>query len=147
MEQAASSVTATTEDFGFSDDVDTDIIDEVCDQLGINIDTLYVQMASCRAAIAKANTEANKQKHRHWKPPKGSGIPALDVCCMMATKANININGVNYSIKKATTASQPMDVTIDGVTYSVSMALIMYHLSASRHSVKLGLLMDSLLYH
>jgi len=97
-------------------------------------------MASQCAEIAKANTEANKQRHEHWKPPKGSGLPALDVCHMMAAKADIDLNGIKYSIKKANTASQPMDVAIDGITYSVSMALTMYHVSASQHSVKLGLL-------
>jgi len=88
-------------------------------------------MASRCAAIAKANMEANKQKHKHWKPPKGSRLPASDVCHMMAAKADIDINSVNYSIKKATTESQPTDITIEGITYSVSMALTTYHVSAS----------------
>jgi len=84
------------------------------------METLYVQMASCHNKMAKANTEANKQHHRHWKPPKGSGLPALGVHHMMAAKADIDVNGIKYSIKKASTVGQPTDVSIDGITYSVS---------------------------
>jgi len=50
---------------------------------------------------------------------------------MMAAKADIDVNGVKYSIKKAWTVGQPTDVSIDGITYSVSMALPTYHVSAS----------------
>jgi len=118
-----------------------DLIDDVWEQLGIDMETLYVQMASHHNEMAKANTEANKQHHKHWKPPKGSGLPASDIHCMMAAKADIDVNGIKYSIKKALTVGQPTDVSIDGVTYSVSMALSTYHVSASRCSAS-GLLVD-----
>jgi len=36
---------------------------------------------------------------------------------MMAAKANIDINGVKYSIKQALTIGQPTDVSLDGITY------------------------------
>jgi len=86
-----------------SEDTDMDLVDGVCEQLGIGMETLYVQMASHHHEMARANTEANKQHHKHWKPPKGSGLPALDVCRKMAAKAAIDVNGVKYSIKKAST--------------------------------------------
>jgi len=117
-----------------SDDTDTDLVDDVCEQLGIDIETLYVQMASHHNEMARANTEANKQCHKHWKPPKGSGLPASDVCHMMAAKADINVNDVKYTIKQISTVGQPTNVSIDGITYSVSMALSTYHVSASRCS-------------
>jgi len=60
----------------------------------------------------------------------------------MADKTDIDINGAKYSIKKADSTAQHSDVKIEGVTYSISMALITYHVSASRHSTKLGLLVD-----
>jgi len=105
------------------------------------VDTLYVQMAPRHIKMAKANTEANKQHHKHWKPPKRSGLPALDVCRMMAAKVDIDVNGIKYSIKKAKTNGQPSDVSIDSITYSVSMALSTYHVSASRSSTS-GSLVD-----
>jgi len=61
-----------TEETISSDDTDTDLV--------IDVETLYVQMASHRNEMTRANTEANKQQHKHWKPPKGSGLPASDVC-------------------------------------------------------------------
>jgi len=60
---------------------------------------------------------------------------------MMAAKADIDVNGVKYSIEKAETNGQPSDVSIDSVTYSVSMALSTYHVSASRSSMS-GSLFD-----
>jgi len=116
-------------------------MDDVCEQLGIDVETLYVQMASCHNEMARANTEANKQHHKHWKPPKGSRLPVSDVCHMMAAKPDIDINRVKYSVKQALTIGQPTDVSIDGVTYSVSMALTTYHDSASRRSAS-GLLVN-----
>jgi len=53
-----------------------DLVDGICDQLGIDMKTLYIQMASWHKEMARANTEANKQHHKHWKPLKGSGLPA-----------------------------------------------------------------------
>jgi len=70
------------------DNMDTDLVDNICEQLGIDMETLYVQMASRHNEMARANSKANKQCHKHWKPPKGSGLPASDVCCMMAAKAD-----------------------------------------------------------
>jgi len=43
-----------------------DIVDDVCEQLSIDLETLYIQMASHHIEMAKANTEANKQHHKHW---------------------------------------------------------------------------------
>jgi len=131
MDGTASSETATTEETISSDDMDMDLVDDVCEQLGIDVETLYVQMTLHHNKMARANTEANKQCHRHWKPPKGSGLPPSDVHHMMAAKADINVNGVKYTIKQASTVGQPTDVSIDGITYSVSMALSAYHVSAS----------------
>jgi len=113
------------------DDTDADLVDDICEQLGIDMETLYIQMALHHHEMERANTKANKQRHKHWKPPQGSGLPALDVCCMMAAKADIDVNGVKYSIKKASTVGQPTDVSVDSITYSVSMALSTYHVSAS----------------
>jgi len=116
-----------------------DLMGNVCKQLGIDMETLYVQMASRHNDRARANIEANKQHHKHWKPPKGSGLPASDIRHMMAAKANININGVKYSIKQALTVGQPTNVSIDGIPYSMSMALTTYHVSASRRSASRSL--------
>jgi len=107
--------------------MDVDIIDHICETYDLDVDTLH-------AHAAKRRTEDNKARHKHWKPPKGSGLPASDVRRMMAAKADIDVNGIKYSIKKASTLGQPTDVSIDGVTYSVSMALSTYHVSASRRS-------------
>jgi len=52
----------------------------------------------------------------------------------MAAKAYIDVNGIKYTIKQASTVGQPTDVSIDGVTYSVSTALSTYHVLASRCS-------------
>jgi len=49
----------------------------------------------------------------------------------MAAEADIDVNGVMYTIKQASTDGQPTDVSIDSITYSVSMALSTYHVSAS----------------
>jgi len=122
---------ATTKETISSDDTNLDLVDDVCEQLGIDMETLYVQMATRWNDMARANTEANKQCHRHLKPPKGSGLPPSDVRRMMAAKAKIDVNGVKYTVKQASTAAHPTDVSIDGVTYSVSMALSTYHVSAS----------------
>jgi len=59
----------------------------------------------------------------------------------MAAKADIDVNGIKYSIKKASTVGQPTNVSIDGITYSVSMALSPYHVSVSRCSAS-GSLVD-----
>jgi len=120
---------------------DMDFIDDVCEELGIDMETLYIQMASRHNQMARANTEANKKHHKHWKPPKGSGLPALDVRRMMAAKADIDINGIQYTVKKADTQGQPSDVSIDRVTYLVSMALSTYHVSTSQSSTS-GSLVD-----
>jgi len=61
---------------------------------------------------------------------------------MMAAKADIDINGIKYSIKKAATVGPPTDVAIDGMTYLVSMALSTYHVSASQCMTKSGSLVD-----
>jgi len=132
---------ATMEETISSDDMNIDLIDNVCAQLGIDMETLYFQMATRWNDMARANTEANKQCHKHWKPPKGSGLPPSDVHRMMAAKAKIDVNGVKYTIKQASTLGQPTNVSIDGVTYSVSMALSTCHVSASRRSA-LGSLVD-----
>jgi len=100
-----------------SDDTDTDLVDNICEQLGIDAETLYIQMALCCNKMARANTEANKQHHKHWKHPKGSGLPASDVHCMMAAKADIDVNGIKYTIKQASTVGQPTNVSINGVMY------------------------------
>jgi len=49
----------------------------------------------------------------------------------MAAKADMDVNGIKHTIKQASTVGQPTDVSIDGITYSVSMALSTYHVSAS----------------
>jgi len=82
VDGTASSATATTKETASSEDMDTNLMDDICEQLGIDMETLY--MASCCNEMARATTEANKQRHKHWKPPKGSGLPASDVHCMMA---------------------------------------------------------------
>jgi len=60
---------------------------------------------------------------------------------MMAAKADINVNGIKYTIKQASTVGHPTNVSINGITYSVSMALSTYHVSASRRSAS-GLLVN-----
>ena len=40
---------------------------------------------------------------------------------MLADKKDLNINGAQYSAKKANNAPHPSDVTIEGVTYTISM--------------------------
>jgi len=52
-----SSATATTEETASLEDMDTDLVSNVCEQLVIDMDTLYVQMASHRNDRARANTE------------------------------------------------------------------------------------------
>jgi len=136
-----SSATATMEETASSGDTDMDLMGDDCKQLGSDMETLYFQMASRHNDRARANTEANKQRHKHWMPPKGSRLPASDVCRMMAAKADIDINGVKYSVKQASTIGQPTNVSINGITYSVSMALTTYHVSASRRSAS-GLLVN-----
>jgi len=69
VDGTASSATATTEETTSSEDMDMDPFDDICEQLGIDMEILYVQMASRHNKMAKANTEANKQHHKHWKPP------------------------------------------------------------------------------
>jgi len=126
--------TASSGSSGYISPTDVDIIDHICKAYNLDMDTLH-------AHVAKWWTEDNKAMHKHWKPPKGSGLPASDVCRMMAAKADIDVNGIKYSIKKALTLGQPTNVSIDGVTYSVSMALSTYHVSASRRSAS-GSLID-----
>ena len=97
----------------------------------------------------------NKEKHRHWKPPKGSTLPPSDIQCMMADKAEIDINRHKYSVKKADAAPHPVDVAIDGIRYAINMTRVSilptmddhsltttYHVSTSRHSDKTGALID-----
>ena len=74
---------------------------------------------------------------------------------MMVDKAEIDIDGYKYSVKKADTAPHPADVVIDGIRYAINMTRISilptmdghpptttYHVSASRHSDKTGALVD-----
>jgi len=112
-----------------------DIIDHICENYSLDLDTLHAHVANC-------HNKDNKKKDQHWKPPKRSALPPSNICCMMDAKSNIDLNGVKYLIKKANSAGQPMDVAINGVTYSVSMALATYHVSASQHSAKSGSLVD-----
>lgn len=93
--------------------MDLDLIDTVCNHFDINIDTLY-------AHAAKHCTEANKEKHLHRKPPKGSSLPHADVRHMMADNKELDINGTKYSARKANTAPQPSNITMDGITYCVN---------------------------
>ena len=48
------------------------LLDSVCEQFDVDLDTLYAQ-------VAKHHTEANKEKHNHWRPPKASSLPGGDV--------------------------------------------------------------------
>ena len=43
---------------------------------------------------------------------------------MMADKAEIDIDGNKYSVKKADAAPHPVDVVIDGVRYAINMTRI-----------------------
>ena len=54
------------------DSSDLDLIDTVCEHFDVDIDTLY-------AHAVKHHTEVNKEKHQHWKPPKGSSLPPADI--------------------------------------------------------------------
>jgi len=112
-----------------------DIIDHICKNYSLDLDSLHAHMANhC--------TEDNNKKHLHWKPPKGSALPPSNVHHTMAAKSDIDLNGIKYLIKKANSVGQPMDVAINGITYSVSMALVTYHVSALQQSAKSGLLVD-----
>jgi len=104
--------------------LDIDLIDNVCQTYEVTLDTLYAQTASW-------HMEANKDKHQHWKPPKQSSLPVSDIHSMMADKTDVKINGTKYSVKKVNSTLQHLDVNIEGVTYSISMALATYHVSAS----------------
>ena len=97
------------------DGEELDFIDSICNQFDVDLETL-------NAHAAKHHTAPNKERHMHWKPPKGSTLPPGDIWCMMADKNEIDINGNTYSAKKANATSHTSDVTIDGVTYSISMA-------------------------
>jgi len=132
-----STVTTATDYTDVSDDTnapDIVLIDDVYQTYGGTLDMLYAQTASF-------STEANKDKHHHWKPPKRSSLPVSDVHCMMADTTD-NINRANYSIKKADSTPQHSDVIIEGITYSISMALTTYHVSTSCHSKKSGSLVN-----
>jgi len=127
-------VTTVTDSSCISDDtstLDINLINNVCNVYGIDVDMLYVQAASRQDAVSRAKSDANKEKHLRWKPPKQSSLPTSDVHCMITNKAEIDINGAMYSIKKASSAPEHSNVTIDGITYSVSKALTTYHVSAS----------------
>ena len=130
------------------DGEEIDFIASICNQFDVDLETLYAHAAKCC-------TEANKERHMHWKPPKGSTLPPGDIRCMMADKKEIDINGTKYSAKTANATSHASDVTIDGVTYSTSMAkfsvpmcsdifspMATYHVSALQHSNKMGSLID-----
>jgi len=71
------------------------------------VETLYIQMALHHNEMARANTKANEQCHKHWKPPKGSGLPPSDIRRLMAAKADIDVNGIKYTIKQASTVDNP----------------------------------------
>jgi len=94
---------------------DNDLIDDVCQTYGVTWDMLYAHAAFRR-------TEANKEKHKHWKPPKGSTLPASDIRSMMADKTDININRAKYSIKKANSAAQN---TLVSLTIQMPQILIL----------------------
>ena len=49
-----------------------DFIDNVCTQFDVDLETLYAHAAKC-------HTDANKERHQHWKPPKGSMLPLGDI--------------------------------------------------------------------
>ena len=66
---------------------------------------------------------------------------------MIADRKALNINGAQYSAKKANAALHPSDVIIKGITYTINMAdfspangtvntpmMTTYHVSASWHS-------------
>ena len=125
-----------------------DLIDSVCDTFDVDFETLYAHAVKCHSSM-------NKDKHRHWKPPKGSTLPPGVVHRMMADRAEINIDGHKYTAKKADAALHPTDVLIDGVRYAINMMRIsillmtddhrpatIYHVSTSRHSDKTGALVD-----
>ena len=76
----------TTDTTKPQDGEDPDLVDSVCNHFDVNLETLY-------AHVAKHCTNVNKEKHKHWKPPKGSTLPLGEIHCMMADKEEINING------------------------------------------------------
>ena len=51
------------------DGEELDFIDNICNQFDVDLETLY-------AHATKQCTDANKESHKHWKPPKGSTLPA-----------------------------------------------------------------------
>jgi len=105
----ASTVTMATDYTSVAHKTDApniDLIDDVCQTYGVTLNRFYAHAAS-------RHTEANKERHKHWKPPKGSTLPASDIHHMMADKTNIDINGVKYLIKKADSAAQHSDITIE----------------------------------
>ena len=54
---------------------------------------------------------------------------------MMADKAEIDINGHKYSVKKADAASHPAsDIIIDGIKYAINMTRILIQPSTDDHS-------------
>ena len=74
---------------------------------------------------------------------------------MMADKKELDINGAQHSVKKANAALHPSDMTIKGVTYTISMMslspmtdtvstpmMTTYHVSASQHSDNTRSFMD-----
>ena len=89
---------------------------------------------------------ANKGKHQHWRPPKGSTLALYGIHHIMADKKEIDINGMKYSValKKVDTTPQASDVTINGVTYSINMMNLSIPLNTKRtehfivYIIKLG---------
>ena len=128
--------------------MDCNLVGSVCEQFDVDLDTLHAHRLQCQ-------TDLNKKKHLHCKPPKDPSLLVTEPRHMHADKAELNLNGSKYAAKKANTAPHPADVTIKGITCSVSMMYInliinttdtpkltTYHVSASRHSNKTGALAD-----
>ena len=111
---ASKTVTETTCSTNTHSSMNFKLLDTVCKQFNVDLDTLYAQ-------VAQQHTEANREKHNHWQPPKPSTLPPGNVQCMMADKKELNINVAHYSAKKADTAPHPSDVIIEGITYTINM--------------------------
>jgi hypothetical protein len=79
----------TTDDLTSDDGEPANLIASVCEQYDVDIDTLY-------AHVAKHHKEANKEKHVHWKPPKGSELHPADPRHMLAQRSEIMISGITY---------------------------------------------------
>ena len=68
-ETASEMVTETISTMDTHSSADFDLMDSVCEQFNVDRDTLYAQ-------VTKHHMEVNKEKHNHWRPPKGFISPS-----------------------------------------------------------------------